>query len=66
MKPEEAIAILDQTVAQINASRQLHVQLQQAIECLRDVVSRPDVEEQPVKRVESVVSEEQKIECQDS
>jgi len=35
MKPDEALAFLDQAVAQINGSRQLHVQLQQAVECLR-------------------------------
>ena len=39
MKPEDALALLDQAVAQINGSRQLHVQLQQAIESLRALLA---------------------------
>lgn len=35
MKPEDALELLDRTVAQMNGPRQVHVQLQQAIECLR-------------------------------
>ncbi len=38
MSPEDAIELLDQAVAQINGPRQLHIQLQQAIDCLRDSI----------------------------
>lgn len=41
MKPEEALELLNQAVAQINTSRQLHIQLQQAIECLSEVLPEP-------------------------
>lgn len=49
MKPEEALTFLDQAVAQINGSRQLHVQLQQAIETLRallQTITQPEEDEQ--------------------
>lgn len=39
MKPEEALDFLDRAVAQINGPRQVHVQFQQAIQCLRIVVA---------------------------
>lgn len=48
MKPEEALALLDRAAAQLNVTRQVHVQLQEAIECLRGAISKPDVEKQPV------------------
>lgn len=40
MEPKEALNLLDQAVSQINGPRQLHVQLQQSIECLRILVSK--------------------------
>lgn len=43
MTSEEALNFLDQTVSQINGSRQFHVQLQQAIECLRILVAENEV-----------------------
>lgn len=38
MKAVDALNLLDQAVAQIHGSRQAHVQLGQAIGCLRDLV----------------------------
>lgn len=38
MKPEDALTLLDQAVSQINTTRQVHVQLQQAVECLKVVL----------------------------
>lgn len=35
MKPEDAIKMLDQAVSQIQASREAHVALQQAIEVVK-------------------------------
>lgn len=35
MKPEEAIQLLDQTVAQLQVTREVHVRLQQAIDVLK-------------------------------
>ena len=39
MKPEDALELLDRAVAQINGPRQAHVQLQQAVECLRNYIA---------------------------
>lgn len=39
MKPEEALGLLDQAVSQMNGTRQVHVQLQQAVECLKVVLA---------------------------
>lgn len=41
MKPEDALELLDRTVAQMSGPRAVHVQLQQAIECLRALISDP-------------------------
>ena len=38
MKPEEALVLLDQAVAQIATSREGHVRLQQAILTLKEVI----------------------------
>jgi hypothetical protein len=38
MTPQEALNILDQAVSQLQANRQIHVQLQQAIEVLREAI----------------------------
>lgn len=35
MEPRDALELLDRTIAQINGPRQIHVQLQEAVECLR-------------------------------
>lgn len=42
MKPDNALNFLDQSVSQIHGTRELHVQLQQAIECLRVFVANAD------------------------
>lgn len=39
MKPQEALDLLDRTVAQMNGPRLAHVQFQQAIECLKRAIS---------------------------
>ena len=55
MKPEEALALLEQVIAQMNGSGQLHARLRQALDCLRGAISKPDVEEQPVaEQTESI------------
>jgi len=43
MSPTEALSLLDQAVSQLQAVRQVHVQLQQAIEILKEVL-KPKVE----------------------
>ena len=53
MKPEDALEILDRTVAQMNGSRQVHVQLQQAIECLKDLIANMAVEDKSEKPKEN-------------
>ena len=37
--PTDALELLDRTVAQLNGPRQVHVQLQEAVECLRIALS---------------------------
>ena len=38
MKSEEALELLDRTVAQMNGPRQVHLQLQKAVECLKILI----------------------------
>ncbi len=38
MKPEEALQICDQAVSQLQANREVHVKLQEAVQVLREAI----------------------------
>lgn len=40
MTPEQAINIIDQAVAQIQANREVHVKLQEAIQILNNLIKK--------------------------
>lgn len=42
MKPKDALDLLEQMVAQVNASGQMHAQLRQALDCLRTLIDNLD------------------------
>lgn len=42
MKPEEALNLLDRTIAQLNVPRETHVKFQQAISSLKQAISTSD------------------------
>lgn len=39
MKPEEALQLIDNAVAQLQTNRETHIRLQQAIEVLKKIIN---------------------------